>query len=355
MGCGVTLGRRHVVLLSALLLVSAASVAALAGPAAAATARDAGLDAGPADAGDDPGRTRQSAPSPPSVGLGAPGLGEAADVLRTAVPPRDGCGAGDGPHHSSAPSTRSAPSSCAPGPGTGFTVPEAHSAVVAAGLDRPAPTDPTAPPSHGTRPGTDAVTTSGAGAPTAPLLASVPWATVVKAALAAAAVGLLLLVPVALRARSGRDNELRRRIYERVVDDPGATATRIAEALDIHLTTAIYHLEVLEDRGRIEGIRQGRSTLYFENHRRYGRMEKRVLTALRKDTTSDLLALVADNPGIHCAELARRMDLSRTSVKWHTDRLLDEGLLVDDRRGGMLRLEVPDRAGELMQEYAAAV
>lgn len=171
-------------------------------------------------------------------------------------------------------------------------------------------------------------------------------------ALTLAIVGLL--APLGLRSRSKEDNEIRRRIFEMVCEDPGISASAVADAIDVHLTTAIYHLDQLRDDDRIEGVQEGRSTLYFENHRKYGRMEKRVLSTLKKGTAAELLEMVAENPGIHPAELARQLDLSRTSIKWHTDRLADDGLLEKHPNGGTLQLQVPDRAEQLLHKYQGA-
>lgn len=205
-------------------------------------------------------------------------------------------------------------------------------------------------PTRGTRDSVEAGPTTSADRPVPPGGTS-SWPPVVHLAVLATALAAALVIPVVLASRRGDKNEIRSEIYEIVVDEPGATASEVADELDIHLTTAIYHLDVLQDQERVEGLRQGRSTLYFENHRKYGRLEKRVLTALRKDTPGRLLQIVAENPGIHCAEIARRMDLSRTSVKYHTDRLTDEDLLDERRRDGVLQLRVPERAQRLLQRY----
>lgn len=226
--------------------------------------------------------------------------------------------------------------------------------------DEPVLTLPAAPEpiaathSHGVRPDAPGTQTTKV-ASRAPTTDTAEWPTGYRWVALAAAVAAAVLVPVLLRVRTRQDNEIRSRIFDRIVDDPGVSASSLAEDLDIHLTTAIYHLDVLQDQDRIEGLDQGRSTMYFENHHRYGRLEKRLLTALRKDTPNRLLELVVQNPGIHCAELARRLDLSRTSVKYHTDRLIDDGLLDQERSGGTMQLQVPDRARELFERYTTPV
>lgn len=217
----------------------------------------------------------------------------------------------------------------------------------------PAAISPAPETSTGTRP--DVIETgppiqASSSTPTPAEAAWPPEATLVALTLAVAG----LLAPLVVASRGEEENEIRRRIYEMVCEDPGISATALADALDVHLTTAIYHLDQLRDDDRIEGVEEGRSTLYFENHRKYGRMEKRVLTTLKKGTAADLLELVAENPGIHPAELARQLDLSRTSIKWHTDRLADDGLIEKQPSGATLQLKVPDQAEQLLRKYRAA-
>lgn len=215
------------------------------------------------------------------------------------------------------------------------------------------PVSPAAETSTGTRPGVDVAEPQIQASAADPTPADGTWPPgFTIAALTLAVAGLL--APLVLSSRDDEDNEIRRRIYEMVCDDPAISATAVAEALDIHLTTAIYHLDQLRDADRIEGVEEGRSTLYFENHRKYGRIEKRVLTTLKKGTAADLLELVAENPGIHPAELARKLDLSRTSIKWHTDRLADDGLIEKQPSGATLQLQVPDQAEQLLRKYRPA-
>lgn len=367
MGCGVTVRHRSVALLLAVTLASLAWVpmTLATGPATGDPGLP-GLTDGPGDAerGSSPADHQDEAAGPggPPVPADDGGSGDAAADLLARLAPGlfawDGCGPTRGDGGSAPGPVTTDPdgpdqAACSDAPTPTIEDLGADDGKALSALDAIHPADPTRP-SHGARPGASTLTTTGQAAPAVPGLGEASWPVLARIVLLAAAGAAAVLVPIVLASRGRGDNDVRRRVLDLVVAEPGVTASGIAEALDVHLTTAIYHLNVLKEEGRIEGVRRGRSTRWFENHRRFGRLEKRLLTALKTDTASELLGLVADNPGIHGAELARRLDLSRTSVKWHTDRLLDEGLLKQERRDGRVRLEVPARTNELMEQYGPA-
>lgn len=147
-------------------------------------------------------------------------------------------------------------------------------------------------------------------------------------------VGILLLgvVPAVLLYRRLRrpdvlDHDHRRAILDRLAEEAPATVGGLASDLDLDYKTVDHHVRVLRDFGLVEARRRGqRRAIYPADE---APPELPAPLAGEHATALALLRLVADEPGLTQTEAAHRLDLARSTVHWHVDRLVDKGLLRD--------------------------
>jgi predicted transcriptional regulator len=133
--------------------------------------------------------------------------------------------------------------------------------------------------------------------------------------------------------------DTRRRIAERVREDPGVHFNELVRTSAFAPGQVQYHLRRLDD---VVAESVGGRTHYFPP--RFDPWERRALALLRRETAGDVVAeLLADEPR-RPAALADDLDVARSTLEHHLDRLLDHGVVVkrrDDR--GRVELELSRR------------
>lgn len=143
--------------------------------------------------------------------------------------------------------------------------------------------------------------------------------------------------------------ETRERIFRTVRRDPGIHFNELVRRLDIAPGQVQYHVRRLGRADRI--IREpchGQTHYYpdgFDAH------ERRAIALLRRETTRALVATVLAESPIHPNTLAERLDIARSTVEFHLDRLIDAELVEKHRTvdGGVsVALTDPDETQRLL-------
>lgn len=141
--------------------------------------------------------------------------------------------------------------------------------------------------------------------------------------------------------RSVFTNNTRHLVYVRVAENPGASIQDIANLLHISHPTAAYHLKILEGNGLVVAMRDGNRTRFFKRSEALSQEQQRLVAANRSGRCKQILDLVKERPMIHRKELARLVQVPRTTLNWYVDRLIQQGLLAERRAGRYCQLFLP--------------
>ena len=149
--------------------------------------------------------------------------------------------------------------------------------------------------------------------------------------------------------------ETRERIAAHVRDRPGVHFSGIVRGLDLAPGQVQYHLRRLQRTGRVTETGLFGRTHYYPPG--FDPWERRALALLRRETAGDIVAsLVVDGP-CSPAAVADRLDLARSTLSWHVDRLESSGLVErrrDDRGRVTLSLADRDRTVALLEKVEPA-
>lgn len=126
-------------------------------------------------------------------------------------------------------------------------------------------------------------------------------------------------------------NGTRVRIHELLAEEPGLIVAEIARRLDIHYTTAEYHLEILAEHDLVVRKRSGGKERVFPSDLA---PQAEVIALERSPKRRRIFETVRAAPGISRCELAKHLDLSRDAVAYHTDVLAEDGLVVKEKDRG---------------------
>ncbi len=165
-----------------------------------------------------------------------------------------------------------------------------------------------------------------------------------------------LLAPVAaLFARLTKGDmdrsEVRQRLLDVIMRDPGIAMREAAGKTGCGWGTVVYHVSVLQKLGYIEVKRVGLRQCLFENHGRYGRVEKLARGLIRQSSVHQLLLALDTQQGITQQGLAERSGLSQPQVSRLLTQLREAGLIEGGGHAGPARLT--DLSRGLLREAVA--
>jgi len=72
---------------------------------------------------------------------------------------------------------------------------------------------------------------------------------------------------------------------------------------------------------------------HYENHERYGILERRVLAHLWNPTAERIFSIVQSNPGITQGDIATRLAIASPTVHWYTQRFTTDGIVTAQHTG----------------------
>ncbi|WP_424358216.1 winged helix-turn-helix transcriptional regulator [Methanocella sp. MCL-LM] len=146
-------------------------------------------------------------------------------------------------------------------------------------------------------------------------------------------IGLIGIAPSVIgRIQDVLDNSNRQAIFYYVLNNPGCTPAEITARQNMNNSTVKYHLLMLESEGKVSKRRMGKFTRFY-NNAGVNDMEKVVASYLRNDTSKSILQVILDNPGITNNVLSERFSLDKSTVHWHMERFLKDGLVGFEQEG----------------------
>jgi len=143
-----------------------------------------------------------------------------------------------------------------------------------------------------------------------------------------------------------RGETARRRIVERVRADPGVHFNALVRGLDMAPGQVQYHLKRLLGEGVVAEDCYGRTHYYPPS---YDAWERRALALLRRETSAEIIATLLDEGPSRPVDVADRVGIARSTLAWHTDRLVEAGLVEKRHDGHQLVVADRRRTVELLE------
>jgi predicted transcriptional regulator len=94
-----------------------------------------------------------------------------------------------------------------------------------------------------------------------------------------------------------------------------------------------WHLDTLLKHNIIKKEKYGQYTIYFPISSSTEAIESFKNQFSKSKTTLEVLNTIKKNPGINSAELSRTLNLSRTSIKYHIDKLVEQRYIRSEKKG----------------------
>lgn len=140
-------------------------------------------------------------------------------------------------------------------------------------------------------------------------------------------------------------SDTRTRIYRHIESHPGIHFRELARTLDLATGQVQYHL------ARLDGVCQesvnGRTHYYASS---FDAWERRAIAFLRRETARDILVALLERETARPGEVADHLDIARSTLEHHLDRLVEHDIVEKQRDGTrvLLRLARPEATVELL-------
>jgi len=140
----------------------------------------------------------------------------------------------------------------------------------------------------------------------------------------------LLFTPLYLRIKkeTALSNFIRGRVYQFIIDHPGAHLRFISKSLPISTGLLCYHLRMLEKTGLIRSTKKGYLKRFYATE--IGKMSGKNRYA---HIGKDVVALLKNMPGQSIKSLARILNMERSTVVYIINYLLDRRVILEKHTG----------------------
>jgi predicted transcriptional regulator len=126
--------------------------------------------------------------------------------------------------------------------------------------------------------------------------------------------------------------DTRKRIYDYILDIPGAHFRDIHRKLGISTGVVEYHLKYLQDKGMVTARAEGRYKRYYIEGT-IGSEDKTLMAILRQEIPRRILTHVLLNPGTTHKQLQELFKISASTLSFHLSKLTRGGILQQHRVG----------------------
>src|SRR6478752_92916 len=154
---------------------------------------------------------------------------------------------------------------------------------------------------------------------------------------------------------SGNQDENAYRIITYIKENPGCYLRQIKYALHLSMGTIQYHLNKLENNGKIISQRRGLHKHYFpvgifKDH------EKDIMTFFTQETPREIIMFIAEQGNPTQTDIANQIHISSASINWHLKRLIYSNLIKEIKDGKFKRYILNSEIsslyiGKLLQNY----
>ena len=125
-------------------------------------------------------------------------------------------------------------------------------------------------------------------------------------------------------------------IVETIDARPGIHFSELTRTLDVAPGQVQYHLRRLEVEDTVVEDRIDGQTHYYPTG--YDAWERRALAILRRETAGEIVALLIEAEPVRPADVTAELDIARSTLDWHLERLVDVGLVEKRRHDGRVIL-----------------
>jgi DNA-binding MarR family transcriptional regulator len=134
------------------------------------------------------------------------------------------------------------------------------------------------------------------------------------------------------------ENENRRNIISKILQEPGIHNNELLRQCNLQKGQLQWHLEVLLQYGIIKKEKLGQYNIFFPTITGKAKAKNIRRIIAKSKTTLKILDIIEKNPGIISSSIAKKLNITRSSVKYHIDKLSRKNIISLLHHGRKIKL-----------------
>jgi len=134
------------------------------------------------------------------------------------------------------------------------------------------------------------------------------------------------------------ENENRLNILKQILNNPGIHQNELMRNCNLQKGQLQWHLDVLLKYRIIKKEKYGQYTIYFPITSSIESIDAFKNLPTKSVTTTKILKLIQNYPGISSSEISKKINLARNTVKYHIDKLSEDNLIRLKENGRKIEL-----------------
>ena len=130
-----------------------------------------------------------------------------------------------------------------------------------------------------------------------------------------------------------RENKNKQGVLAYVSGNPGCTAPELARDRRMNIGTARYHIQRLQDEGRIVLQKIGKYSRIFVNSHTYDDREKLIAAHLNSESSLLIIKTLMETPGLSNQKLSEELGMEKSLVYRYMQKLLDDRIVTFEWEG----------------------
>ena len=138
-----------------------------------------------------------------------------------------------------------------------------------------------------------------------------------------------------------------------IQQNPGCHLRQIKRELGLSMGTAQYHLNLLEQSGKIASERHSLHRFYFPAAI-FEKNDRNILKILNQETAREILMFIMEKKNPIQIEIVDRIKISAAAVNWQIARMTEMGIITELREGKYKRYSLARDSSDivaLMKNY----
>lgn len=127
-------------------------------------------------------------------------------------------------------------------------------------------------------------------------------------------------------------NENTQRVLQFIQENPGCHMRWIKKDLNMSMGSVRYHLNVLEQAGRIVSEKENLKKFYFPIGS-FQTFERNLLKILNQDTAREIILFIIERKNPTQTDIVNNIKISHATANWHLTRLVKLGIIYEEKDG----------------------
>ena len=129
-------------------------------------------------------------------------------------------------------------------------------------------------------------------------------------------------------------------ILRKIINQPGIHNNELLRECNLQKGQLQWHLQILTQYGLIKKRKKSQYSLFYPSIMSQNSIENSNVVIFKSKTTTKVLDMIKSNPGINPSMIALELEIGRSSVNYHVNKLTQENIILFKRKGRNLELYI---------------